>query len=103
RTAWWEYDSPIPCPRDAAYAKAAPWERGLLFPEEVTLLEARWRERFDEAQAADFSYCIGHDPKRNCGVWLNGDEARSAHYRWAGIPHALIKRWTKQRDRRSAD
>src|SRR5262249_35333078 len=31
-------------------------------------------------------------PKRNCAVWVNGDEARSAHYRWAGIMTAATEK-----------
>jgi hypothetical protein len=97
--AWWDFDAPFPRPRDSNYAKAALWEAGLLFAEEAAMLEARWREKFDRAQAPDFQFCTGHDPKRNCAAWLNGDAARRAHYRWAGIPHALIKRWSRQRGR----
>jgi len=98
--AWWDYDAPklgVRRPRDPEYDKAALWEAGLLFEDEATTLEAHWREHFDRAQEPDFRFCIGHDSKRHCAVWVQGAEARRAHYRWAGIPRTLIKQWTKQR------
>lgn len=76
--AWWDYDSPIPKPRDPEDARAALWEAKLLAPNEVAMLEARWREHFDRAQEPNFSYCAGHDGKRSA-LWLKGDTAKQAH------------------------
>src|SRR5262249_23096876 len=98
--AWWNYEAPklgVQRPRDREYERATLWEHRLLYEVEAAALEKRWREHFDRAQAPDFSYCAGHDPKRNCAVGINGDEARRAWYAWAGIPRALIRRWSKQR------
>jgi hypothetical protein len=98
--AWWTYEAPrlgVLRPREREYEKATLWEAGLLYTEEAAALETRWREQFARAQAPDFQFCTGQDPKRNCAAWLNGDAARRAHYKWAGIPRALIKRWTSKR------
>ena len=34
-------------------------------------------------------------------IWLKGEAARKAHLKWAGVPRALIRKWTSQRRRRS--
>src|SRR5262249_57849401 len=78
-------------------------EAGLLAPEEVATLEASWRKRFDHTNEPDWvGHCIGHaKPGDTFATWLHGAEGRRAYYRWAGIPKALVKRWTKERKRRS--
>lgn len=99
---WWDYEAPklgIRRPRDRDYEKATLWETGQLFESEVAALERRWREDFDQAQAADFSFCTGNDPVRRCAVWVKGAEARRAQYKWSGIPDSLVERWSKQRGR----
>jgi hypothetical protein len=99
---WWDFECPIRRPRDRDYAPAVLWEAGLLAESEVTELMAHWREHFERAQAPDFMFCIGHaKPGDTFATWLKGAAARRAHYRWAGIPRALLKEWTTQRRRRS--
>ena len=88
--AWWRFESPVPYPGDGSYQEATLYEAGLLRPEEVASVMERWRHWFDHAQEPDFSYCTGNG-------WLKDEEARRAQYRWAGIPHALIKQWTEER------
>jgi hypothetical protein len=61
--AWWDYEAPIPYPRDHDYRQAALWEAGLLSDQERKELEAEWREHFEKAQEPGFQYCIGHRKK----------------------------------------
>jgi hypothetical protein len=99
--AWWDYESPIPYPgRD--YAAATLYEAGLLTEGEISELTARWREDFERAQEPGFGLCIGFaKPSDPVATWLEGNAARRAHYRWAGIPRDLLKRWTAQHRHRS--
>jgi hypothetical protein len=70
------------------------WRMGLLSADEKVTLEREWRQEFEQAQAPDFSMNDGTDEI------LTGDCARAAHYRWADIPTALIRRWEKAERRR---
>ena len=101
--AWWDFDAPIRRPRDRDYEEAALWEAGLLTPEEKAVLEKRWRQHFNDANEPDWvGYCIGHAKEDDTfATWLHGDEGRRAQYKWAGIPKALIKKWTAQHRRRA--
>jgi hypothetical protein len=67
------------------------FEAGLLSDREREHLLRRWRMRFDDAQGPRFSFLD------RGGVWLQGEEAKAAHYAWAGIPQALVKEWQRQR------
>ena len=99
---WWRYESPVPYPRDRDYAEAALWENGLLTSTEATVLTAEWRQAFERA-AGDprFMFCVGFArPGDLVATWLAGKAARKAHYRWAGIPRDLLKRWTREHRRR---
>ena len=80
---WWDYDSPVPYPRDSDYAEATLYEAELLVESEVTELMARWRSEFERAQDPGFMFCGG-------AIWLKGEAARKAHLKWAGVPRALI-------------
>jgi len=100
--AWWDYESPIPRPSDHDYEKATLWEASLLTNEERAELEQAWHEYFEQAQRPGFQHCIGHaKPGDTFATWYTGARARAAHYRWAGIPRELIKKWTEARQRRS--
>jgi len=103
--AWWDFDAPelgARQPHDSSYEAATLWEHDLLSPEEHTQLEKRWRDDFEDCHRPDWlGYCSGYDEQRRCALWIKGDAARQAHFKWAGIPKALVKRWTKQRDRRA--
>jgi hypothetical protein len=100
--AWWDYDCPIPRPRDHDYEKAVLWEAGLLTDQERKDLEAQWREHYDQAQRPGFQFCIGHAKHGDTfATWIKGRAARRAQYKWAGIPHELVRRWTEERQRRS--
>ena len=92
--AWWQFKSPIPYPRDDEYAPAALFEAELLTDSETAELVAEWREQFETAQAAGFWFCLGP------GRFLKGQPAKRAHYRWAGIPVKLVKRWSLEYRRR---
>jgi hypothetical protein len=99
---WWDYESPIARPRNRSYREAALYEAGLLTDGEVDELVATWREQFERAQAPGFMFCVGFaKPGDRVATWLEGKAARRAHYRWAGIPRELLKRWTRERRRRS--
>ena len=71
------------------------WRLGKLTPEEQITLEHEWKVEFDRAQAPDFTLNDGSDEL------LKGDCARAAHYRWADIPAALIRRWQAAARRRA--
>jgi hypothetical protein len=99
---WWDYECPIRRPRNHDYEEAALFEAGLLTETEVAELTKLWRERFEQAQRPGFSYCIGHaKPGDTFATWLEGEAAKKAHYRWSGIPKALLARWVKERKSRS--
>jgi hypothetical protein len=90
---WWSYESPVPYPgRD--YAPAALFEAKLLTASELAELMTRWRADFERAQAADFRLCLAP------GRTLKGKAARKAHLKWAGVPRALIRKWTAEYRRR---
>jgi hypothetical protein len=96
--AWWQYEAHgLQYPQDPAYQEAVLYERGLLGNGERASLLRQWREYFDRAQDDDFGYCVGRKSGQTFSSWLHGDEARQAHYRWAGIPRELIRRWERQR------
>src|SRR5262249_58222056 len=69
------------------------WRAGVLSAEEKAELEREWRREFETAQTPDFSMNTG------CEI-LTGARARTAHYRWADVPHELVKRWEKAERRR---
>jgi hypothetical protein len=100
--AWWDYEAPrlgVRRPRNSEYSKAALWETGQLTLEEKATFEKFWRRQFDECNKPEwYGHCIGHAKKGDTfASWLRGEEGRRAHYKWAGIPRALLKRWTEQR------
>ncbi len=100
--AWWDYESPIPRPRDHDYEKATLWRAGLLSDTEAAKLVARWREDFAKAQEPGFQHCIGHAKEGDTfATWWSGAKARRAHFRWAGIPPELVREWTSERRRRA--
>ena len=70
------------------------YEAELLVESEVTELMARWWSEFERTQDPGFMFCAG-------AIWLKGEAARKAHLKWAGVPRALIRKWTSQRRRRS--
>jgi hypothetical protein len=99
---WWDYECPIRRPRNHDYQEAALYEAGLLAESEVDELVATWRSAFERAQAPRFMFCVGFVKSgATTATWLEGKAARRAHYRWAGIPRELLKRWTRERRRRS--
>ena len=102
--AWWDLEAPklgVQQPREYEYEKATLWENGLLTPAEIVQLEKHWREHFDHANEPGwYGHCIGHAKKGDTfATWLHGEDGRRAHYKWAGIPHALIKKWTAHKRR----
>ena len=99
---WWDYESPIPYPRDRAYAAATLYENGLLNESELAELMIHWRQAFERSQNPRFMFCLGFaKPSDPVASWLKGAAARKAHYRWAGIPRELLKEWMTQRRRQS--
>lgn len=95
---WWDYECPIRRPRNHDYQEAALYEAGLLAESEVAELVAWWREQFERAQDPKFMFCIGFaKPGDRVATWLAGPPARKAHYRWSGIPKALVREWMAQR------
>jgi hypothetical protein len=99
---WWEYEAPIPRPRDSEDEAPVLYEAGLLSAAEIAELMPRWREHYDKANKPDFCFCIGHaKPGDTFASWLEGAAARRAHYRWSGIPREIIKKWDAERVRRA--
>jgi hypothetical protein len=97
--AWWEFEAPIPYP---GYddEEAALYEAGLLGEQEAAMQVQQWRIAFDRAQAPGFAFCLGHrKPSDMFASWLEGAAAKRAHYRWAGIPRSLLKKWIAERRR----
>jgi hypothetical protein len=69
------------------------WRKNLLTADEKIALETEWKLEFQRAQALDFTLNDGD------GL-LKGGCARTAHYAWADIPPALVKRWSAAARRR---
>jgi hypothetical protein len=96
--AWWTFEPHgLTYPPNFAYEAAVLFEAGLLSDGEHEFLLGRWRKQFADAQRASFQLWVGHGHPD--GPWLKGDVAKQAHYRWAGIPLSLLKRWTAERQR----
>jgi hypothetical protein len=91
---WWDYEAPIKYPGHD-YESAALYEAGLLTEAEAAELVRHWREEFDRAQEPGFAHCIGHRRRGDTfASFLTGIAAQRAHYKWAGIPRALVRQWT---------
>jgi hypothetical protein len=94
--AWWDYEAPISFTSDRDYEGAVLFEAKLLADHESALLLKTWRERFEQVQEPWFDkvgFCTGTG-------WLMGETGRQAHYKWAGIPPKLVKKWAAERKRR---
>jgi hypothetical protein len=99
--AFWEYDPEAPrYPRHGCQARVL-YERGLLTEAEVAELEAKWRQGFEAAWRPGFSICTGQIEGR--AHWLEGAQARDAHYRWLGIPRPLLRHLKSARRRRKLE
>jgi hypothetical protein len=98
--AWWRYEAPLPYPGDDNET-AALYEAGLLGADELNEVLSEWRRQFEKAQEPAFTFCVGHAKEGDTfATWLKGAAAKRAHYRWAGIPSSLIRKWTEERQRR---
>jgi len=92
---WWLYDSVEEKPDHQAQRL---WELGELGPAELPDVMSGWRELWAKAQQPRFAYCIGHaKPGDTFATWLDGAEARKAHYRFWGIPAKLVEQWNAER------
>jgi hypothetical protein len=100
---WWRYESPVPRPRDPDDETPLLYELGLLSQDELALLMRGWREQFDKVQDPEWlGHCIGHaKPGDTFATFVDGARGRRLHYKWAGIPRELIKKWTAERRRRT--
>jgi hypothetical protein len=87
---WWEFEAPFPYPGYDA-ERAVLFEHGLLAEQERKDLVALWHEQFERAQRPDFMFNAGA-----AGGWLDGEAAKQANYRWAGIPKSLVQTWTRK-------
>jgi hypothetical protein len=94
---WWLYERQMPRPHDEA---ATLLEMGELRGEEKVEKMRYWREQYERTCEPGFGYCIGHkNPGDTFASWLKGPAARRAHYRWAGIPRELVRKWDAERKR----
>jgi hypothetical protein len=91
--AWWQLEAPVGLkkPSYSGDETILLYERGLLTKDEIDQLMPFWREWYNKAQAPDYSYYASG------GKWLDGDEARKARYRWAGMPTDIVKRFDADR------
>ena len=92
--AWWQYEAPIFYP-GYDREQSTLYEAGLLSESEKAELVARWKYEFDRACRPGFFVCLG--PQH----FLEGEQAREAHYRWADIPAALVEQWMAERRRQT--
>jgi hypothetical protein len=96
---WWLYERKLQ-PPEAGKETELLLAMGELSAAELIRLEPDWRVEYDRAQAPGFAFCIGHaQPHETFATWLDGDEAKRAHYAWAGIPKLLLKTWNAERRR----
>jgi hypothetical protein len=92
---WWVYERNLQPPEDHNHETELLMAMGELSAAELSELVSAWREDYDRAQEPGFAYCTGHH-------WLEGVEAKRAHYAWAGIPKLLLKQWEAERRRQPA-
>ena len=98
--AWWRFEASIPFP-GYDHEQAALFEADLLHEDERAELEREWRRAFEQARAPGFMFCAGFaKPSDTTATWLEGEAAERAHLKWAGVPRALIRKWTAERKRR---
>jgi hypothetical protein len=88
---WWLYERQLPEPPHQA---AALYAMGELAGRELDQVMRDWRQAYEHALGPGFSYNSG-------GGWLEGAAARRAHYRWAGIPPDLARKWDVERRRQA--
>jgi hypothetical protein len=91
--AWWALESGRSYPGN--HQASTLYEMGVLSDEERAELERWWREQYLRAWGPHFFHCDGP------GRIFEGPIARRKHYAWADIPRDLLKRWTRERRRRS--
>jgi hypothetical protein len=96
--AWWDYDSPERRKPRVEECRQL-YDMAELTAHELAVLMERWREHYEQAQRPGYAYCIGCDGN-TAAAWLEGEAAKKAQYRWAGIPPEIIKRWDAERRRR---
>jgi hypothetical protein len=92
--AWWRFDVGNLRYPGYDHERSTLYEAGLLDEEERAWLLADWRREFARAQSADFFFCSGPQSI------FHGATARRKHYRWADIPHTLVREWTAEHRRR---
>lgn len=87
---WWRYHKKLPQPRDLGDEEIALFEMGELSEAEIAALMPGWRREFRRSMGKDFFYTDGP------GRFLEGEQARKLHWRWAGIPAAVLERLAKE-------
>jgi hypothetical protein len=87
--AWWEFESSYPRPAETSQEGSLLWTTNQLGDEERRTVKKHWRWRFDDAQSPHFAYLTDSG-------WLDGDAAKEAQYKWAGIPAKLVRKWTAE-------
>ena len=88
---WWLYERQMPEPPHQA---ATLYAMGELHGAELDQVMRDWRQAYEHALGPGFSYNTGER-------WLGGAAARRAHYRWAGIPPDLVRKWDVERRRQA--
>src|SRR5262249_52795654 len=88
--AWWWFEAPEDLDYDYGCEQSALYEAGLLSETEKAELVARWKHEYDRSCRPGFFICLGP------GRFLEGEEAREAHHRWADIPASLVEQWRRQ-------
>jgi len=91
---WWLFE----CPFEFHFSRqhwdqetALLFEHNLLEPKECERLVKHWRREYDYAQRPGFTYLTGKYTR------LEGQTAKLAHYKSAGIPRSLIEQWDRGR------
>ena len=93
---WWEYESPVPRDPDFDVPQCLQlYNMGELSADELAELMPFWRQHYERAQEPDFHYCLGP------GRFLEGEAAKRALYRWAGIPAVIVRKWNAECARRA--
>jgi hypothetical protein len=88
---WWLYERQMQQPSHQA---AALYAMGELAGSELEQVMRDWRQAYEHALEPAFSHNTGDG-------WLGGAAARRAHYRWAGIPPELVRKWDVERRRQA--
>jgi hypothetical protein len=92
---WWLYEKQRDPPAEYSNQPTVLYSMGELSEAEIESAMQGWRYYYAQAQDPEFFVCLGP------GEFIEGAKARRFHYKWAGIPRELVRKWNAERKRRA--